>query len=353
MQSQVSKLLLGMFLIATFTLVGPSCYEETTPPPPPPAPVINSFTANPATITKGDSCTLSWDVTGAESVVIDSGIGDVPSSGDIETKPSSTTTYTLEATNPARVTKSVTVIVTAPPPGATEPVPSPEVTEPVPPAPVTEPASSTPKREYDSSLPTQMGAFRGKVLWGDKPVVKAKAVAGIQNPDDGPVDVDDLITETTDDEGNYEVWVHPFMYYVGCIMPGSDRISYWDEYGQLAEARQAIIMNLQAMDWSIRSLSPGVIKRDFSLVTEENPPTLLWEEYNWAKYGEKGYYQVEVITDDSDYYHNLVIDVSTESTSYTAPNPLKKGKYRWKVMAYTKTGKPIACNINERYFQIE
>ena len=303
MQSHTFKSLLVVFLPAALVFSGLSCVENTTPaapqPPPPSVPVINSFTANPTSITKGDSCTLAWDVTGAASVVIDSGIGAVPASGDIETKPSSTTTYTLEVTTPGRVTKSVTVIVTAPPP---------PVEEPVSPPPITEPISSTPERKYDSSLPTQMGAFRGKVLWGDKPVVKGKVVAGIENPEKKSIDPSDLSTDTTDDEGNYELLVHPSKYYVGCIMPGSDRISYWGEYGQEVEARQAVTMNLQAIDRSIRSISPGTIQRDTGLITDENPPTLLWEKYDWAKYGETGYYQVKLSTDDSVYLSEIIID---------------------------------------------
>ncbi len=94
-----------------------TCSPATTSPPslPTSVPVINSFTANPTSINEGDSCTLAWDVTGAAAVAIDNGIGAVPASGDIETRPSTTTTYTLIAATTGRVTKSVTVTVTASP----------------------------------------------------------------------------------------------------------------------------------------------------------------------------------------------------------------------------------------------
>ncbi len=65
---------------------------------PPPSPVITSFTANPATITAGQSSTLSWTTTNAVSVSI-SGIGEVqPANGSVSVHPTMTTTYTLTAT---------------------------------------------------------------------------------------------------------------------------------------------------------------------------------------------------------------------------------------------------------------
>jgi len=334
-----------VFLFGGISLAFGSCSPATTSPPslPTSVPVINSFTANPTSINEGDSCTLAWDVTGAAAVAIDNGIGAVPASGDIETRPSTTTTYTLIAATTSRVTKSVTVTVTASPTPVTEPASLP---------PVTEPAWSPPERKYDSSLPTQMGAFRGKALWGDKPLVRGKVIAGKKNPNYEVIYIDEVITDTTDDEGNYELWVYPGMYYIGCIMPGSDRISYLGGYGHEVEIREAVTVNLHALDWSIKLLSPGVIQRGTDIITTENPPTLVWEEYDWAKYGETGYYQVEISTDDNDYFHSTVVQGKTESTSYAVPNPLKTGRYSWQVKAYTKTGKPIAGYIDKRYFLV-
>ncbi|MBM3129356.1 MAG: hypothetical protein FJ009_12120 [Chloroflexi bacterium] len=85
-------------------------------PPPPPAcpgpPVITSvFTANPATITAGQSTTLSWGkVDNATSVTIDPGIGGVATPDSRVVKPDKTTTYTLTATGcGGTITKQVTV----------------------------------------------------------------------------------------------------------------------------------------------------------------------------------------------------------------------------------------------------
>jgi hypothetical protein len=62
-------------------------------------PVINSFTASPASITPGGSVTLRWDVTGCTNVTIDQAIGAVSLIGTRLVSPSNTTTYTLTATN--------------------------------------------------------------------------------------------------------------------------------------------------------------------------------------------------------------------------------------------------------------
>jgi len=78
------------------------------------APIINSFSANPPTITAGESSTLSWSVTDATTVTIDNGIGSVALTGTTAVTPATTTTYTLTATNAAGgVTGSVTVTVGA------------------------------------------------------------------------------------------------------------------------------------------------------------------------------------------------------------------------------------------------
>ena len=64
----------------------------------PQPPRIDYFMADKTVISRGDSATLSWSVSGAESVVI-SGIGPVRSSGSMSVRPSYTAYYTLTATN--------------------------------------------------------------------------------------------------------------------------------------------------------------------------------------------------------------------------------------------------------------
>ncbi|MEP7367890.1 MAG: OmpA family protein [Acidobacteriota bacterium] len=99
------------------------------PPPPPPGPtkvetptakpVVSSFSAEPSSIQRGRSSTLRWNVTGADSVSIDNGIGVVSASGTRSVSPSSSTTYTLTARNAggsAMSTASVSVSDPPPPP---------------------------------------------------------------------------------------------------------------------------------------------------------------------------------------------------------------------------------------------
>ena len=62
-------------------------------------PTIDSFITDLATITEGDTATLSWAVTNADSISINQGIGTVIASGTQAVTPSVTTTYTLTATN--------------------------------------------------------------------------------------------------------------------------------------------------------------------------------------------------------------------------------------------------------------
>jgi hypothetical protein len=78
-------------------------------------PVINSFTARPASITAGSSSTLSWTTTGATSLSITPGTFTSSSAnGSTSVSPTATTTYTLTATNSSgSTTASAKVTVTA------------------------------------------------------------------------------------------------------------------------------------------------------------------------------------------------------------------------------------------------
>ena len=62
-------------------------------------PVIQSFSADPASIIAGQTTTLSWSVSNATAVSINQGIGPVGLSGSRTVGPSLNTTYTLTATN--------------------------------------------------------------------------------------------------------------------------------------------------------------------------------------------------------------------------------------------------------------
>jgi len=76
-----------------------------------PAPVINSFTANPTTVSKGQPVTLSWSATGASYYVVSPQVGAVRGTS-VVASPTASTTYTLYGTNAyGRTTKTVKVTV--------------------------------------------------------------------------------------------------------------------------------------------------------------------------------------------------------------------------------------------------
>ena len=94
------------------------------PPPPPPAAPTASLTADPATIEKGQSATLSWQTTNATDVKID-GIGPVQPSGTRSVTPDASTTYHLTATGAGGSQEATTrVTVTQPPPPPPPPSPT-------------------------------------------------------------------------------------------------------------------------------------------------------------------------------------------------------------------------------------
>jgi hypothetical protein len=77
-------------------------------------PVINSFLANPPTITEGETSILSWSVTDADSVSIDNGVGAVPLTGTTTVNPTTNTTYNLTAMNSVGSSTAIAVITVNP-----------------------------------------------------------------------------------------------------------------------------------------------------------------------------------------------------------------------------------------------
>src|ERR1700682_3898390 len=77
------------------------CKKKVPPPPPPPPPTtttpttpstpqrpaINSFTAEPSTIERGQAATLSWSISNATDMTISGGIGAVQSQGQRQVFP--------------------------------------------------------------------------------------------------------------------------------------------------------------------------------------------------------------------------------------------------------------------------
>jgi len=121
---------LSLSLLFLLILI-PGCVTFQTAPPntiPPvgTAPVIIVFSTNPSTINAGGTSTLLWNVTGANSVSIDQGIGQVDVAGTRVVSPARSTVYTISATNLAgtAIRSSAIIIVSAP-----APAPPPQTTD--------------------------------------------------------------------------------------------------------------------------------------------------------------------------------------------------------------------------------
>jgi len=70
-----------------------------------------TFSANPNSISPGQSTTLTWNTSNATTVTIDHGIGTVAAAGSIGVTPSDTTTYTLTASGPSGVISRLAMVV--------------------------------------------------------------------------------------------------------------------------------------------------------------------------------------------------------------------------------------------------
>ena len=119
---------LSLSLLLLLILI-PGCYTSPAPSPTPvppvgTPPVIRTFSSNPSAINSGGTSTLFWNVTGATSVSIDQGIGQVAFVGIKVVSPAISTVYTISATNSAgTVTGSaVTTVNSAPLPPAPIPL---------------------------------------------------------------------------------------------------------------------------------------------------------------------------------------------------------------------------------------
>ncbi|QQR42635.1 hypothetical protein JKA73_26615 [Myxococcus xanthus] len=92
--------------LSSMVAVAAAC---SSPDPVPDRPNILRFEATPATIDLGVSAELSWEVTGAQGISIDYGVGEV-TGRSVQVRPTATTTYTLTATNESGSTTASTTV---------------------------------------------------------------------------------------------------------------------------------------------------------------------------------------------------------------------------------------------------
>src|SRR5258706_14247727 len=112
-----------VFILSAILFVG-ACKKKPAPPPPPPPPAplapTASLSANPDTVEKGQSATLTWQTPNAPDDSID-GIGPVDTNGSKAVTPADSTTYRLTAKGSGGTqdaTARVTVNAPAPPQAA-------------------------------------------------------------------------------------------------------------------------------------------------------------------------------------------------------------------------------------------
>jgi peptidoglycan-associated lipoprotein len=114
-----------VYALVLTTVFAVGCKKNTpvpTPPPapapaPPPAQPTVTLSADPGSIKKGDSSSLSWTSTNATQLSIAPDVGTVSAEGSTRVSPSDSTDYTITANGPGgSATATAHVTVTAPPP---------------------------------------------------------------------------------------------------------------------------------------------------------------------------------------------------------------------------------------------
>jgi len=136
MLQQKRSLALLSGLLGVVLLAG-ACHKKqvaAAPPSAPPAPSTPAptvhLTAEPSTIERGQSVTLSWTSQNATDLNLVPGVGSVQAQGSTTVSPQESTTYTLTASGPGgSVTETARVTVTTPPPTAPAETPKAEVSE--------------------------------------------------------------------------------------------------------------------------------------------------------------------------------------------------------------------------------
>jgi peptidoglycan-associated lipoprotein len=134
MPQQKRSLALLVGLLGVILMAG-ACHKKkpaaaTPPPPPPPSAPTVSLTAEPSTIERGQSVTLSWTSQNATDLTLDPGVGKVQAQGSTTVTPQDSTTYTLTGNGPGgSQTATARVTVTAPPPPPPPPAPEAKVSD--------------------------------------------------------------------------------------------------------------------------------------------------------------------------------------------------------------------------------
>jgi len=128
-------------VLALGLLAAAGCKKKVVPPPPPPPTTAKEappaparrpgvqFTADPGSISRGESATLRWTVSDADTIRIEPGVGSVQATGSRQVFPNASTSYKITATGPGGTTEANAYVnVTAPAAPTPPPAPGPRTT---------------------------------------------------------------------------------------------------------------------------------------------------------------------------------------------------------------------------------
>ena len=112
-------------LLSTMLVLVIGCGKKVTPPPPapPPTPLTATLSANPNSIQRGQSATLTWSTAGATDVTLEG--NKVDASGSQTVSPTDTTTYHLNARGTGGTQDATAMITVMAPPPPPAPTPAP------------------------------------------------------------------------------------------------------------------------------------------------------------------------------------------------------------------------------------
>lgn len=157
-------------------------------------PIINAFTATATTVPPREIVTLSWNVTDAETVRIDQGLGTVPPSGSIEVSPVETSTYELSATGGGKtVTRAITIVVD--PPAQT--------------------VTLTPNIEMSGFIRSSGSVTPAEIFVGDDD--QNRGIRGFLTYDISRIPKDAVITQVTLDLSGYDIAHGEPFDHLGCL----------------------------------------------------------------------------------------------------------------------------------------
>ncbi|MCD4766776.1 MAG: hypothetical protein K8R34_09725 [Methanosarcinales archaeon] len=268
---------------------------------------IKSFTADPSQISIGGESTLSWDVSGVDSVTIEPEIGIMGHTGEETVSPDESTTYTLTATNEAGISDARAVTVTVEkemPILSTDPYPLNDLNY-----------GTMNEGDTDSKIFSILNTGSGILEWSintDRSWITVSPTSGTNSKD-----VTVIVDTTGLSLGNHE----------GTITIESNG-------GEPKQVNIYLIVSSEQTEVDSIEISPTVLispKEDAVMDNGRTDRTdsIIWD-FDWSDVKGATEYQLYVIGDTAKY---PVIDRVTSSSSYHHSSPgsyiIESNRYGW------------------------